>query len=248
MSSTAGVELLGAKLGRPHRCGCHACSCGLHWPHHFAYQVLHLSVWKCSIIAIPLLSTQTSGWSQSTPSCSSGSPTTWDLRSFFPQLGFSTSWPTTAAGTMYLICFVIFFLCISSWKLHASTFQNFSDSSWYSRFWRFYARIFSSCSLGKKIHNKNYVRRLCLSGTMVPRWTRLWSQPSPPTHLQELEIEVWFRICEISFFNRDSNSLQEPQHTPSSNLCSQRNAVSSDSYSISAKKIMPIAKCLFLGN
>ena len=78
-----------------------------------------------------------------------------------------------------------FFLCISSWKLYASTFQNFSDLSWYFRFWRFYARIFSSCSLGKKIHNKNYVRRLCLSGTTVPRWTRPWSQPLPPTHLQE---------------------------------------------------------------
>ena len=148
----------------------------------------------------------------------------------------------------WFVLFCDFFLCISSWKLHASTFQNFYDSSWYFRFWRFYARIFSSCSLGKKIHNKNYVRRLCLSGTTVPRWTRLWSQPSPPTHLQELQIEVWFRICEISFFNRDSNSLQEPQHTPSSNLCSQRNAVSSDSYSINAKIIMPITKCIFRGN
>ena len=53
---------------------------------------------------------QISGWSQSTPSCSSGSPTTWDLPSFFPPLGFSTSWPTTAAGTMYVICFVLWFL------------------------------------------------------------------------------------------------------------------------------------------
>ena len=167
---------------------------------------------------------------------------------FLPSTWFLNLMADYGCGDHVLVLFCDFFLCISSWKLYASTFQNFSDSSWYVRFWRFYARIFSSCSLGKKIHNKNYVRRLYLSGTTVPRWTRPWSQPSPPTHLQELKIEAWFRICEISFFNRDCISLQEPQHTPSSNLCSQRNAVSSDSYSISAKIIMPIAKCLFLAN
>ena len=55
-------------------------------------------------------------------------------------------------------------------------------------------------------------------------------------------------LWDFFFFNRDRISLQEPQHTPSSNLCSQRNAVSSDSYWINAKIIMPITKCIIRGN
>ena len=88
---------------------------------------------------------------------------------FLPSTWFLNLMADYGCGDHVLVLFCDFFLCISSWKWHASTFQNFSDSSWYVRFWRFYARIFSSCSLGKKIHNKNYVRRLYLSGTTVPR-------------------------------------------------------------------------------
>ena len=77
-----------------------------------------------------------------------------------------------AAETMYLNVFFSSSIYLSSWPMplhtwsppklcewvdkifmNCTTLRNYSDSSWYFRFWKFFVRIFSSCSLGKAQEN-----------------------------------------------------------------------------------------------